>query len=166
MKKILTLLLLSASASAACLASSTPASVAESLYNSMSAPELRITRESPDGQTPIGSPAITERAENGRICRKFEALIPNPTPSYTCYGQTSVGAAAKQEYQAMAAFEWHVTVTNLQGDPLEGVGRREKESSTALCIASFPIVPNAPVTYECYGPLDYVPPGGGITGSN
>lgn len=140
-------------------------------YVSAPGTELRLELEVA-GQGMVSGVSISQKYlthRSAQFCRKVEVLAPDAQPTYACFSQSMDENTAAAVYARMQALETTVLFRDADsGSPLLGVSWIEKSQGDELCVATSPIVPHAPVSYNCFLRTNEVhgPMGGGVTVGN
>ncbi len=107
--------------------------------------------------------------QSAQFCRKYTVLSPNAQATYACFSQNMDEGTAAEFYSRIETPETNVLFRDPNsGFAFLGVSWAEKSQRNDLCVATSPIAPDAPVTYNCYFRTNEIhgPIGGGVTVGN
>ncbi len=145
----LALLFLVQSASTMATEATSPDS--EKHYNSLKTKELSVQFRDPVTDAPVVGSSIFEKGTSEIKCRKFGAVVPNPTYTYECYKKGHGEFSAEAKYAEMPVNEFRVIYSDAQtGRPRIGTKIFEKSDDSYLCQKISAVVPNPVPWYACY----------------
>lgn len=130
---------------------------AKTLYGRFTSAELSLQFFGSGGEPLVGVSTF-EKSITGLVCRKTQAVVPNPVPEFNCFVKMRVTSAQyKALYLGLKTSEMRVDFSDAKtGAPLLGSTTKEKSASDYFCQKHTPVVPNPVSSYDCWRNLAYV----------
>jgi hypothetical protein len=124
---------------------------AKILYSRISSTESSLSFSDASGGIILGV-STYEKSIDGLLCRKTQAVVPNPVPSYNCWVRMNYTAAQfKSLYLGLKTTEYRVAVSDAKtGLPLVGSSLAEKSGQGYFCQKRSAVVPNPVPSYTCW----------------